>query len=75
MTTTLILHRYKRLTRVRIRLCSAHCKHCVGAHEFTPPMDAERIDYSHVRITQLGEPVWFGAVVCSKDYEICGEDE
>lgn len=61
----------KRLCRVRIRLCSNHCRACAGQHEFTEPMDATRIDPFHVRITQPDEKVWFGAVLCAKDFEFC----
>ena len=68
LTTT---PRYKRLVRVRIRLCSSHCALCEGDH-WTAPMDAERLDYEHVRITSH-DPVWRGAVLTDSDYEICGE--
>lgn len=60
-----------RLCRVRIRLCSAHCQLCEGDH-WTEPLDAERIDYRHVRIT-TPDPVWQGAVVNDSDYQFCQE--
>ena len=77
MTTTThpgrpVLH--KRNTRVRIRLCSAHCSVCVGQHEFTDVMDAERIGYRRVRITQP-HGNWFGAVVNESDYVFAGDDQ
>lgn len=63
--------RFHRHIHVRIRLCSNHCRLCDNhnQHEFTDVMDAERIDYRHVRITQP-DAVWFGCEVSSDDYVI-----
>ncbi len=67
------VHRFKTHVRVRIRLCSNHCRLCRnGKHEFTEPLDAERLGYRRVRITQRDD-VWFGAELCDSDYEIVGE--
>lgn len=62
--------KHKRLCRVRVKLCGFRCTVCNGGHEFTEPLDAERIDARHVRITQPDD-VWFGAVINDSDYEFC----
>ncbi len=57
--------------RVRILMCSAHCELCNGAHRYTEPLDATRLDSSHVQITQP-DPVWQGAIVSASDYVWAG---
>jgi len=71
-TTHLKTYRFAIHVRVRIRLCSNHCRLCRnGQHEMTEPLDAERLGYRRVRITQPDD-VWFGAELCDSDYVIEG---
>ena len=70
MTTTT----HPTLCVVRIRLCSCKCRNCTSGHEYTAPMDAERIGRRKVRITQP-DSVWFGAVVTSNDFEFVSDAE
>lgn len=49
-----------RQCQVRILLCDGH---------WTRPINAERVDRRHVRITGK-DRIWFGAVIGKKDYEV-----
>lgn len=66
--------KHRRLCRVRVRMCSRHCRDCPrSGHEFTAPLDATRIDENHVRITQP-DPVWSGAVLHKNDFVFYEEE-